>query len=259
VRPLFRYLSQKRDYAVPRTTIVIRSLLLTVSAVVLVAGCEGRDTVGAGGGGGFVTQLPSTVATQPSPAGLVGDPSSSAASSDSAAPSSSAAPSAPATTTTTTTSETSTSAAPPPKIPEKPADPPPVNSAALTEAEKMEAAVLEITNKERAANGCNALVFDERLAKSARGHSEDMAAQNYFDHKSKDGRTFVDRIEAAGYPSPGAENIAAGQPTPEAVMKGWMESPGHRANILNCGLKALGVGVAKGGSFGIYWTQNFGW
>jgi uncharacterized protein YkwD len=250
---------------VPRTTIVIRSFLLAVGTVVLVSGCEGRDTVGAGGGGaGFVTQLPSTVVTEPSTAALVGDPSSSAASSSSAAPSSSSAessvPTTTTTTTTTTTSETSTVAAPPPNTPEKPADPPPVNNnPAPTESQASEAKVLEITNKERAANGCGALVFDERLANAARGHSADMAAQNYFDHKSKDGRSFVDRIKVAGYPSPGAENIAAGQPTPEAVMKGWMESPGHRANILNCGLKALGVGVAKGGSFGIYWTQNFGW
>jgi uncharacterized protein YkwD len=205
-----------------------------------------------------VTQLPSTVATGQSTAALVGDPASSAASGSSAAPSSSADSSVPATTTTTTTSTTSASAEPPPSTPEKPADPPPATDPAPTEAEVAEAKVLEITNQERAANGCGALVFDARLAKSARGHSEDMAAQDYFDHKSKDGRTFVDRIKAAGYPSPGAENIAAGQQTPEAVMKGWMESPGHRANILNCGLKALGVGVGKGGKFGIYWTQNFG-
>lgn len=247
----------------PRTTIVIRSLLLTVGTVVLVAGCEGRDTVGAGGGAGFVTQLPGTVASEPSTAALVGDPSSAAAApSSGAAPSSSADSSAPATTTTTittttATSEPATSAAPPPGTPEQPAAPL-VENPAPTEEEVLEARVLEITNTERAANGCGALVFDERLAAAARGHSVDMATQDYFDHVSKDGRTFVDRIRAAGYPSPGAENIAAGQPTAEAVMKGWMESKGHHDNIVNCDLKALGVGVAKGGSFRIYWTQNFG-
>lgn len=248
---------QKKDFAVPRTTIVIRSLLLAVSTVVLVTGCEGRDTVGAGGGAGFVTQLPSTVPTEQSTAALVGDPSSGSASSSSAAPSSSAESSAP--TTTTTTSESTTTAAPPPNSPEKPADPPPPqNTPVPTEIEQLEAKVLEITNKERAANNCGALAFDARLATSARGHSVDMATQNYFDHVSKDGRTFVDRIKAAGYPSPAAENIAAGQQTPEAVMTSWMESPGHRANILDCDLKTLGVGVGKGGKFGIYWTQNFG-
>lgn len=248
----------QKDLAVPRTTIVIRSLLLAVGTVVLVAGCEGRDTVGAGGGAGFVTQLPGTVVGEPSTAALVGDPSSAAAPSTSVAPSSSADTSAPTTTTTTTaTTEPPTSAAPPPSTPEQPAAPL-VENPAPTEAEVLEARVLEITNTERAANGCAALVFDERLAASARGHSVDMATQDYFDHVSKDGRTFVDRIRAAGYPSPGAENIAAGQPTAEAVMKGWMESKGHHDNIVNCDLKALGVGVAKGGSFGIYWTQNFG-
>ncbi len=254
---------QKRNFAVPRTTNAIRSLLLAVSTVVLVAGCEGGGTVGAGGGGGFVTatETPSAVQTSPSTEGLIGSGSASASASSSA-PSSSSESSAAPTTTTTTTTETTTVPAPPPNVPEKPADPPPPpanTNPAPPVAQGDEAKVLEITNRERATAGCPALVADDRLAAAARGHSADMAAQNYFDHKSKDGRSFVDRIKAAGYPSPGAENIAAGQPTPEAVMKGWMESPGHRANILNCGLKALGTGVAKGGSFGIYWTQNFGW
>jgi uncharacterized protein YkwD len=56
------------------------------------------------------------------------------------------------------------------------------------------------------------------------------------------------------------ENIAAGQRTPAAVMDAWMKSPGHRANILNCGFRVIGMGVATvtGSPFGIYWTQNFG-
>jgi uncharacterized protein YkwD len=118
--------------------------------------------------------------------------------------------------------------------------------------------VFELTNGERAAHGCPALAADPRLAKSARAHSSDMAAHNYFSHTSLDGQDFVAREKAAGFPTPGAENIAAGQRTPDDVVKGWMASPGHRANILNCGLKALGVGMARGGSYGIYWTQNFG-
>ncbi|MCS7477182.1 CAP domain-containing protein [Umezawaea endophytica] len=246
----------------PRTTTVIRSLLLAVSTVVLVAGCEGGGTVGAGGGaggGGFVTQLPSPVETAPSTEGLVGSNSASASATSSSAPSSSAESSAPTTTTTTatTTSETSTVAAPPPTT-EKPADPPAEQTPPPSGASAQETKVLEITNQERATAGCAPLKADDRLTTAARGHSVDMATQNYFDHVSKDGRTFVDRIKATGFPSPGAENIAAGQQTPEAVMKSWMESAGHRANILNCDLKFLGVGVGKGGKFGIYWTQNFG-
>ncbi|WNV88614.1 CAP domain-containing protein [Umezawaea sp. Da 62-37] len=225
------------------------------------AGCEGGGTVAEGGG--FVTATPSpTTAAEPSSTdSLTGPSSSAAASSSSGAPSSSSSAVSSAPPTTTTTSEPPTPEPPPapPQTTEKPAAPPPPANPAPTDAEAQEAKVLDLTNQERSAAGCSPLVADKRLATSARGHSQDMANQNYFDHVSKDGRTFVDRIKAAGYPSPGAENIAAGQQTPADVMKSWMESPGHRANILNCGLKALGVGVAKGGSFGIYWTQNFGW
>ncbi|WP_309112182.1 CAP domain-containing protein [Saccharothrix sp.] len=166
-------------------------------------------------------------------------------------------------TTTTTTTETTTTTTPPEppatttEVP--PQQPTPPASPTKTEVEPAEAKVFNLTNAERAANGCPALGVDERLDKAARSHSADMAAQNYFSHTSKDGRTFADRIKATGYPAPGAENIAAGQRTPEAVVKGWMESPGHRANILNCKLKTLGVGMARGGSYGTYWTQNFGW
>jgi uncharacterized protein YkwD len=82
-----------------------------------------------------------------------------------------------------------------------------------------------------------------------------MANQNYFSHTSKDGRTFDQRIKAAGYPRPGGENIAKGQRTAESVMKAWMDSPGHRRNIENCDFKAIGVGLD---TRGFVWTQNFG-
>ncbi len=154
---------------------------------------------------------------------------------------------------TTTTDSTTTTVVPEPEPSPEPVVP------TKTDVEIAEAAVFNLTNAERAANGCPALAVDERLDQAARGHSADMAAQDYFDHQSKDGRTFADRIKAAGHPAPGAENIAAGQRTPEAVVKGWMASPGHRANILNCGLKTLGVGMARGGGYGTYWTQAFGW
>jgi uncharacterized protein YkwD len=87
-----------------------------------------------------------------------------------------------------------------------------------------------------------------------------MAAKDYFSHTSKDGRSFADRIRAAGYRGGSiGENIAAGQATASAVMKSWMASAGHRANILNCDLKALGVGYYKGSKgYYTYWTQDFG-
>ena len=71
---------------------------------------------------------------------------------------------------------------------------------------------------------------------------------------------FVDRDVQAGYTpwTTLAENVAAGQQTPEAVVAAWMNSAGHRANILNPSFRDIGVGVAKGGSYGIYWAQEFG-
>ena len=89
-------------------------------------------------------------------------------------------------------------------------------------------------------------------------HSDDMAKYNYFSHTSRDGRTPWQRIRAAGYYYGSAENIAAGQTTAKSVVYAWMHSAGHRKNILTCSNKAMGVGVARGGYYGIYWTQDFG-
>jgi uncharacterized protein YkwD len=86
-----------------------------------------------------------------------------------------------------------------------------------------------------------------------------MAARAYFSHTSPDGRTFGQRIRAAGWAGGAlAENIAAGQSDAVAVMKDWMGSAGHRANILNCTYRNIGVGYATGGRYGTYWTQAFG-
>lgn len=119
--------------------------------------------------------------------------------------------------------------------------------------------VAALTNKERLNAGCPALVVNATLTSVAQAHSEDMAAHNYFDHNSQDGRSPFDRMSAAGYRySTAAENIAAGQRTPQDVVTAWMNSAGHRANILNCKLTQIGVGYATGGQYGSYWTQDFG-
>jgi uncharacterized protein YkwD len=118
--------------------------------------------------------------------------------------------------------------------------------------------VLTLVNTERKRAGCKPVTLDDRLTKAAAGHSQDMAAHDFFSHDSQDGRSFADRIKAAGYPAPRSENIAAGQPTPSAVMDSWMHSPGHRANILDCTATQMGIASANGGDFGIYWTQDFG-
>ena len=121
--------------------------------------------------------------------------------------------------------------------------------------------VVTLTNAERAKAGCGPLAVNATLTAVAQAHSQDMATNNYFDHNSQDGRTPFDRMTAAGYRySTAAENIAAGQRTPQDVMTAWMNSPGHRANILNCALKEIGVGYAtgSGSQYGVYWTQDFG-
>jgi uncharacterized protein YkwD len=120
--------------------------------------------------------------------------------------------------------------------------------------------VFQLVNQQRAAAGCAPLRSDSRLVDAARGHSQDMATHDYFSHTGLDGSTFVDRIADAGYPrrQAGGENIAAGYPTASAVMTGWMNSPGHRANILDCGFKAIGVGLAHASNGTAYWTQDFG-
>jgi uncharacterized protein YkwD len=121
--------------------------------------------------------------------------------------------------------------------------------------------VLELVNLERQIQKLHPLQSDSRLQAAATGHSQDMAAQNYFDHTSLDSRTPGMRISQAGYSwSTYGENIAAGYSTPAAVMAGWMNSAGHRANILSSAFCDLGVGYAYAAesTYGAYWTQNFG-
>jgi uncharacterized protein YkwD len=120
--------------------------------------------------------------------------------------------------------------------------------------------VTALVNQERAAAGCGPLRTDERLRSAARGHSQDMATNDYFSHTALNGSSFVDRSAAAGYPrdQAGGENIAMGYRTPADVMDGWMNSAGHRANILNCDFKAIGVGLARDSAGTPYWTQDFG-
>jgi uncharacterized protein YkwD len=118
---------------------------------------------------------------------------------------------------------------------------------------------VHLTNEERAESGCNTpLRVDDRLVAAAQGHSADMAARNYFSHTSPEGLGPGDRTAAQGYPQWSGENIAVGYPTAADVVAGWMDSEGHRANILNCDSVAIGVGAVDSAGNGIYWTQVFG-
>ena len=117
-------------------------------------------------------------------------------------------------------------------------------------------------NRQRITAGCPAVAVSPILITVARAHSKQMSdSTGGIKHNSADGRTPFQRMTAAGYPySMAAENIAAGQATAAAVMAAWMASEGHRANILNCGLTQIGVGMfhKAGSQYGTYWTQDLG-
>ncbi|WP_207767671.1 MULTISPECIES: CAP domain-containing protein [Isoptericola] len=119
------------------------------------------------------------------------------------------------------------------------------------------ARVLALVNTERAAAGCSDLRADPALDDLALAHSRDMADRGFFDHTNPEGLSPWDRADAAGVPGVGAENLARGQPDAEAVVAAWMDSPGHRANILSCDLVRHGLGM-QAGAGGPWWTQVFG-
>lgn len=175
----------------------------------------------------------------------------------SAPPATSSQTAAPPTTAPTTTAPTTTS--PPASSTKPPAQPPPSSSPPPSSPDpspsKPIERVVELVNKERATAGCNPLVVNDAVTAAAAAHSSDMSERNYFSHTTPEGVPFDQRIKDAGYGLPGAENIARGQKSADAVMNDWMKSPGHRANILNCQLKVIGVGLDTDG---FYWTQDFG-
>ena len=123
--------------------------------------------------------------------------------------------------------------------------------------ESFERQSFELANATRAQRGLDLFVWNDRVAAVARKHSEDMAARGYFDHVNPDGDSPGDRLEAAGLDWRGyGENIAAGHSDAIDAHHAWMNSEGHRSNLLS-GLRELGVGVAFGGDYNVYYTQNF--
>ncbi|RJS59453.1 CAP domain-containing protein [Bacillus sp. PK3_68] len=115
--------------------------------------------------------------------------------------------------------------------------------------------VIDLTNNERQKAGLQPLKADSELSSVARKKSEDMLAKNYFSHTSPTYGSPFDMMKKFGitYRTAG-ENIAKGQRTPAEVVKAWMESPGHRANILNKDYTHIGVGYVENGNI---WTQMF--
>lgn len=128
----------------------------------------------------------------------------------------------------------------------------------LTGVKKVEYQVIQLVNQERAKRGLKPLKSNWELSRIARFKSQDMRDRNYFSHTSPTYGSPFTMIKSFGlWYSAAGENIAAGQETAWKVMQSWMNSPGHRANILNAQYTEIGVGYATGGGMRYYWTQMF--
>ncbi|MDT9690888.1 CAP domain-containing protein [Streptomyces sp. P9(2023)] len=273
-----------------RTGLLGASAAVAVGAIAVASGLlPGGDTFTAGSAGSDKEQSHSRQApeltTQGGSSATPSGPSSASASTSASAPASKKA-AAPSTAKTSPSATPSTKPKPKPSkasaspTPTKPAVTPSKTAApkpaptttkpvprtqapsapaapTLSRATAAEAEVVRLVNEERAKVGCSAVRSDADLAKLAGAFSEDMAARGFFDHTDPDGDTPWERARQAGVEGLGAENIARGQADAAAVMESWMNSDGHRANILNCDYTTLGVGVqfADGGP---WWTQDFG-
>jgi uncharacterized protein YkwD len=129
-----------------------------------------------------------------------------------------------------------------------------------TQTDGYQATMLELVNKQRAANGLSSLCMNSKLATSALRHSKDMAVEDYMAHNGSDGSTMEERITDAGFVwTAVGENVAAGQETVSDVMTAWMNSPEHKANILG-DYKMFGTAYAYSAdtTYQHYWTQDFG-
>ncbi|MFG6150043.1 CAP domain-containing protein [Halobacillus sp. B23F22_1] len=126
---------------------------------------------------------------------------------------------------------------------------------ASSEVSEFEQQVVDLTNEERAKQGLEPLELDVELSGVAKDKSLDMQQNNYFSHDSPTHGSPFDMMNAYGidYTTAG-ENIAMGQTSPEEVVQGWMNSEGHRENIMNSSFTHIGVGHAEDGN---YWTQMF--
>jgi uncharacterized YkwD family protein len=156
---------------------------------------------------------------------------------------------------TTTAKAPTTTAQEPAKAPTTTAAPAPTQAPASTtgSVNEFEKKVFELVNQERAKAGLKALQLDTKLSEVARAKSADMKNKGYFSHQSPTYGSPFDMMKQFGitYKTAG-ENIAKGQKTPEEVMKAWMNSDGHRKNIMSADFTHIGVGYVDG-----HWTQMF--
>ncbi|WUH90676.1 CAP domain-containing protein [Streptomyces sp. NBC_00433] len=266
----------RRKHHPVRTGLLTTSAVMAVGAVAassgLLSAVTGGLTYDGGGKGSTQADAPTgsvrAGSDEPSPQGSTDD--AIPGSSSSPSPSRTAAPSATTpsvragSATPAATKPSATASATPTRTllaPTTPVHTPTTKAPATTPSSDTlttaRAAILSLVNKERATAGCKPLTASSSLDGLAQAFSDDMAARGFFDHTDPDGHTPWDRAKARGITNLGGENIARGQADAEAVMTAWMNSPGHRANILNCDYTTLGVGIHFG-TGGPWWTQDFG-
>ena len=127
----------------------------------------------------------------------------------------------------------------------------PANTPVVADPDVAIADFVALANRSRLEAGCGTLEWRDDVARVAQAHSEDMRERGYFEHVEPSGRTPLGRIRDAGIPISGvAENIAQGNLDGAGVLRLWLDSPGHRRNLLDCGYTHHGVGLA-----GTYWTH----
>jgi uncharacterized protein YkwD len=133
------------------------------------------------------------------------------------------------------------------------------SASAATRTATFEAQVVSHTNAARIRAGCEKLRVSRSLAKAAEAHSAEMARRDFFSHTGANGSRFTQRAKRAGFTAqPMGENIAWGYKNAEGVTRGWLRSPGHRKNMLNCRSTLIGVGAVRNSDGVLYWTQEFG-
>jgi uncharacterized protein YkwD len=133
----------------------------------------------------------------------------------------------------------------------------PAHAAAPTTVQ-LQSDILTATNAQRAKHGCGKLRLDANIARAARNHSAFMAKTGTFSHVGSGNSSFVTRIKAQGYAAALSENIAWGYRSGADVVTAWMNSAGHRANILNCSAKSVGIGAVYAANGNPYYTEDFG-
>jgi uncharacterized protein YkwD len=231
---------------------------LSVTALLAMVGAGAALLPSSFTGSGTPAELPEAAVAALAPGAGGGAPGAGAAR-PSAPPPPSATPSSAAPTPSKTATKKPASKKPTPKKTptRKPTTSAPKVGSGLS---GQETEVIRLVNVERDKAGCGSVRLNTKLRTAMRLHVQELGTHGdlYISHVSDDGRDFVARAKEQGYSDPGGENVARGQRDAADVMTSWMNSEGHRANILNCSFKALGAGAVKGVDGTIVWGQLFG-